>query len=77
MSNQELWSIFVEKYEPDFRSYMNYGKEEIDNMIEIVEKNTSCPDLIDLVYWNNHNLTSEHLENLISGTWNKSRNKLV
>lgn len=36
-------------------------EEEIDNMIEIVEKNTSCPDLIDLIYWNNHNLTSEQI----------------
>lgn len=36
-------------------------EEEIDNMIEIVEKNTSCPDLNDLIYWNNHNLTPEQI----------------
>lgn len=36
-------------------------EEEIDNMIEIVEKNTSCPDLIDLIYWNDDNLTSEQI----------------
>lgn len=26
----QLWSVFLEKYEKDFRKYMSYGKEEIE-----------------------------------------------
>lgn len=32
MKNNELWSIFLKKYEPEFKNYMGYGKEEIESI---------------------------------------------
>lgn len=31
-NNEALWNIFVEKYEPDFKQYLGYGKEEIEQI---------------------------------------------
>ncbi|PFD28154.1 hypothetical protein CN285_30080 [Bacillus cereus] len=32
-------------------------EEEIDEMIEVVERNVSHPEVSDLIYWNDENLT--------------------
>ena len=32
MESNKLWNVFLEKYEPDFKEYMGYGKEEIESI---------------------------------------------
>jgi hypothetical protein len=37
------------------------SEEEIDNMIEIVKRNVSYPNLSDLIYWSEDDLTPEQI----------------
>ncbi|TAN63656.1 hypothetical protein WS9_015555 [Paraclostridium sordellii 8483] len=37
------------------------SEEEIDEMIEVVEKNVPHPKINDLIYWNEEELTSEQI----------------
>ncbi|MGH1288693.1 bacteriocin immunity protein [Bacillus toyonensis] len=37
------------------------AEEEIDEMIEVVEKNVPHPEVSDLIYWNDEDLTPEQI----------------
>ena len=42
------------------------SEEEIDEMIEVVKRNVPHPEISDLIYWNDEELTPEQI--VISGT---------
>lgn len=37
------------------------SEEEINKMIEVIEKNVPHPEVSDLIYWNEEELTSEQI----------------
>ena len=45
------------------RKIMNVegSEEEIDNMIELLKSNVPHPDVSDLIYWNENELTAEQV----------------
>lgn len=40
---------------------VNGTEEEIDNMLDIFQKNVPYPHVSDLIYWNADNLTAEQI----------------
>ena len=38
-----------------------FSEEEIDEMIDMVKKNVPYPDISDLIYWNEEELTPEQI----------------
>lgn len=42
-------------------------EEEIDEMIEVIERNVPHPEVSDLIYWNDEELTPEQIVDIALG----------